>query len=52
MTGIILFGTFALMLLLSVPIALSLGVATMSTIALADVGVSFNIIAQRIFGAH
>ena len=50
MTGIILFGTFALMLLLSVPIALSLGVATMSTIALADVGVSFNIIAQRIFG--
>ena len=50
MTGIILFGSFALLLILSVPIAMSLGVATMSTILLGDVGVGVNIIAQRIFG--
>ena len=50
MTGIILFGSFALLLALSVPIALSLGVATMLTILFGDVGVGVNIIAQRIFG--
>ena len=50
MTGIVLFGTFALMLVLSVPIALSLGVATMCAILFTDVGVGVNIIAQRIFG--
>ena len=50
MTGIILFGSFALLLALSVPIALSLGVATMVTILFGDVGVGVNIIAQRIFG--
>ena len=50
MTSIVLFGTFALMLVLSVPIALSLGVATMCAILFTDVGVGVNIIAQRIFG--
>ena len=50
MTSIVLFGTFALMLVLSVPIALSLGVATMCAILFTDVGVGINIIAQRIFG--
>lgn len=50
MSGIVLFGAFALLLIISVPVALSLGVATMASILFTDVGVSVNIIAQRIFG--
>lgn len=51
MTGLILFGSFALMLIIGVPIAMSLGVATMATILFSpDIYLSLNIIAQRIFG--
>jgi len=51
MTGIILFGGFALLLILGVPIAMSLGVATMLTIIVsADITVSVSVIAQRLFG--
>lgn len=51
MTGLILFGSFALMLIIGVPIAMSLGVATMATILFSpDIHLSLNIIAQRIFG--
>ncbi|NLY44906.1 MAG: TRAP transporter large permease [Tissierella sp.] len=51
MTGIILFGAFAVLLVIGVPIALSLGAATMITIlASPDITVSISVIAQRIFG--
>ena len=51
MAGIIMFGGFALLLILGVPIALSLGVATLSAIALDPaVAVSINTVGQRIFG--
>jgi C4-dicarboxylate transporter, DctM subunit len=51
MTGILLFGGFAVLLLLGVPIAMSLGVATMFTIiASPDITISTSAIAQRLFG--
>lgn len=51
MTGVLLFGSFAILLILGVPIAMSLGVATMTTIiASPDITVSVSVIAQRIFG--
>lgn len=51
MAGIIMFGGFALLLILGVPIALSLGVATLSAIALDPaISVSINTVGQRIFG--
>lgn len=51
MTGIILFGAFAVLLVIGVPIALSLGVATAVTILTSpDITVSVSVIAQRIFG--
>ncbi len=46
----ILFGSFAALLLLSVPIAMSLGVATMITMVAGDVGASITMVAQRIYG--
>jgi C4-dicarboxylate transporter DctM subunit len=51
MTGFLLFGSFALLLILGVPIALSLGAATMFTIVTSpDISVSISIVAQRIYG--
>ena len=51
MAGLIMFGGFALLLILGVPIALSLGVATLSAIALDPaISVSLNTVGQRIFG--
>ncbi|WP_294565156.1 TRAP transporter large permease [uncultured Succinatimonas sp.] len=49
MTGLILFGSFAIMLLISVPIALALGVATAVTLFYIDMPVV--VVAQRIFTA-
>ena len=51
MTALLMFGGFALLLILGVPIALSLGVSTMAAIAGSpDITVSINTVAQRIFG--
>ena len=51
MTGLILFGSFAILLILGVPIAMSLGAAGMVTILFnPNVHLSINVIAQRIFG--
>ena len=51
MTGLILFGSFAILLILGVPIAMSLGAAGMVTILFSpNVHLSINVIAQRIFG--
>ncbi len=51
MTGLIMFGGFAVLLILGVPIALSLGIATMMTILMVpELGVSANTVGQRIFG--
>ena len=49
MTGLILFGSFIIMLLISVPIALALGVATAITLFYIDMPVV--VVAQRIFTA-
>jgi C4-dicarboxylate transporter DctM subunit len=50
MTLLILVGSFIILLILSVPIAVSLGVATMLTIILSpEVTVSFSVIVQRLF---
>ena len=49
--ALLMFGGFALLLILGVPIALSLGVSTMAAIAGSpDITVSINTVAQRIFG--
>lgn len=51
MTGLILFGSFALMLIIGVSIAMSLGIAGMATIIFSPtINLSLNVIAQRIFG--
>ena len=51
MAGIIMFAGFAILLVIGVPIALSLGVATTAAIAWSpDITVSINTVAQRIFG--
>ena len=51
MTGLLLFGSFAVLLVLGVPIALSLGAATMFTIVTSpDMTVSVSTVAQRIYG--
>ena len=51
MTGLILFGSFAVLLILGVPMAMSLGAAAMATILFSpDVHLSISVIAQRIFG--
>ena len=49
MTALLMFGGFALLLILGVPIALSLGVSTMAAIAGSpDITVSINTVAQRL----
>ena len=51
MSGLILFGTLALCLVLSVPIAMSLGIASVVTIlAVPELTVSISAITQRIYG--
>ena len=51
MPALLMFGGFARLLILGVPIALSLGVSTMAAIAGSpDITVSINTVAQRIFG--
>ena len=51
MTGVLLFGSFALLLILGVPIALSLSAATMFTIVTSpEMTVSISTVAQRIYG--
>ncbi len=51
MAGIIMFAGFALLLIIGVPIALSLGVSTTAAIALdPEITVKVNTVAQRIFG--
>lgn len=51
MSGIVLFGTLALCLVLSVPIAMSLGVASVVTIlTIPELTVSISAITQRIYG--
>lgn len=54
MTGLLLFGSFAILLIIGVPIAISLGIATMCAIAFSpDMAVSMlslDVIPQRIFG--
>ena len=50
-SGLILFGSLAVLLLLGVPIAMSLGISSMFTIiASPDITVSAATVAQRIFG--
>lgn len=51
MTGIILFGCFALFLIGGVPVAMALGAATMSAIVFSpDFAITTAVIPQRIFG--
>lgn len=51
MTGIILFGCFALFLILGVPVAMALGAATMGAILFSpDFAITTAVIPQRIFG--
>lgn len=51
MTGIILFASLAVLLLIGVPIAMSLGISTMFTIIVSpEITVSASTVAQRIFG--
>lgn len=51
MTGFILFGSFALLLIIGTPIAISLGIATMCAISFSpDITLGLNVIPQRIFG--
>ncbi len=51
MTGVILFSSFAILLVVGVPIAVSLGAATMIAILTSpDISVSVSVVAQRIFG--
>lgn len=51
MTGALLFGTFIILLILGVPIAVSLAVATMSAIVFSpDVSLTLSVVTQRIFG--
>ena len=51
MSGFILFGCFALLLILGVPVAVSLGAATMACIIFSpDIVITTAVIPQRIFG--
>ena len=51
MTGFILFGSFALLLIIGTPIDISLGISTMCAIAFSpDITLGLNVIPQRIFG--
>lgn len=51
MPGLILFGSFLLLLIISSPIAMSLGISTSLTILFSDdLGIGLDVIPQRIFG--
>ena len=51
MTGLILFGMFAVLLIIGVPVAIALGCATMATIVFSpDITITTTVIAQRLFG--
>lgn len=51
MTGIILFGIFAVLLISGVPVAFALGCATMATIVFSpEITITTAVIAQRLFG--
>lgn len=51
MTGFILFGTFVIFLIVGVPIAVSLAVATMSAIVFSpSINLTLSVVTQRIFG--
>lgn len=51
MTVLLLFGGFALLLIIGVPIAISLGAATCGSIMFSpDMELSLNVVSQRIFG--
>ena len=49
--GLLLFGSFALFLIIGVPIALALGVATMLTIKLMYPDLALGVVTQRMFAA-
>lgn len=51
LTGILLFGSFAIFLAIGVPIALALGVATMATIKLMYPDLALGVVTQRMFAA-
>ena len=51
MTGFLLFGSFIVLLILGVPIAVSLAMATMSAIIFSsDITLTLSVVTQRIFG--
>ncbi|WP_027695160.1 TRAP transporter large permease [Vibrio litoralis] len=51
MAGLILFGSFLILLLISAPVAISLGISSSLTVLLVDdLGISLDVIPQRIFG--
>lgn len=51
MTGFLLFGSFAVLLIIGVPIAISLGISTMCAIVFSpNITLGLNVIPQRIFG--
>lgn len=51
MTGIILFGIFAILLIIGVPVAIALGCATMATIVFSpEITITTAVISQRLFG--
>lgn len=51
MAGLILFGSFLILLLISAPIAISLGIASSLTVLFSkDLGIGLDVIPQRIFG--
>ena len=48
--AVILFGVFAICLIIGVPVSISLGTAALGTVLLANLGPSSTVVAQRIFG--
>ncbi|MGI6069396.1 MAG: TRAP transporter large permease [Blautia sp.] len=51
MTGFLLFGSFVILLVIGVPIAISLGISTMCAIVFSpEITLGLNVIPQRIFG--
>lgn len=51
MAGLILFGSFLILLLISAPVAISLGISSSLTVLLVeDLGIGLDVIPQRIFG--
>ncbi len=48
--GVLLFGAFAICVILGVPISISLGIGSLAAVMFGNLGVSAAVIAQRIFG--